>query len=169
MFTITNNNIVVVSQWEEEITRLGICRHERYKIITDFQGVIDKPVISKSGDWVYFPFRKEDEEIIPKAAYRRHAAVEKAGYKIAQVVIGHDIKPVPQTSPLSAPRSKPEIDWGNVADVAGRGLMVGIMGIVMVPLYALAGVVMLLDPSYCIVLDNEEGSVIELLRWSVEA
>jgi hypothetical protein len=173
MFTQTHTTFVMVSQQAEEIITLGRKRHWRFRIIPDFYGVIDGPIISANGDWLYSPLTDEDRRIIPKAAFSRHAAVRKAGYRIAQVVIGHEIKPMPDES-FAAPNPKPEIDWGNVARVTGRGLAVVMIGIAAIPLAAftaltaLTGAVLLADPSYCIVLDDDQGTVVELLRWNTE-
>jgi hypothetical protein len=56
-----------------------------------------------------------------------------------------------------------------VAQVAGKGLLVGMLGLAMVSIYALIGAAQLIDPSYCIVLDDEQGTVVELIRWNLEA
>jgi hypothetical protein len=175
MFTQTDTAFVVVTQRAEEIIKLGRRHHWRFRIITDFQGVIDKPVFNAQGDWLYMPIREEDKAIIPNAAYRRHAAVEKAGYGVAQVVIGHEIKVAPEmpltphVAPLVTPtKPKRDIDWGNVAEVAGKGLLVGIMGVAMVSIYALTGALQLFDPSYCLVLNDSSGTVVELIRWNTE-
>ena len=165
----TDTKFVLVSQEAEEVLALGRKRHERYRILTEFRGMIEKPVFNAQGDWVYMPLREEDKAIIPKAAYRRHAAVEKAGFRIAQVIIGHEVEVVPD-KPIPPPKPKREIDWGNVADIAARGVLIGITGIAMVALYALTGAFQLVDPSYCIVLDDDDqGTVIELIRWNAQA
>lgn len=166
---------IQVSEKAEHVIALGRRYHWQFRIVPDFQGVIDKPVFSTQGDWLYMPIREEDKAIIPNAAYRRHTAVEKAGYGVAQVVIGHELKVAPgmpvasRVAPLVTP-TKPtrEIDWGNVAEVAGKGFLVGIMGFAMVSIYALIGALQLFDPSYCIVLNDPGGTVIELIRWNTE-
>ena len=168
MFNQTDTKFVLVSQEAEEVLALGRKRHERYKILTEFRGTIEKPVFNAKGDWVYMPLRKEDSAIIPKSACRRHTAVEKAGFRVTQVIIGHEIEITPE-KPITTPRSKREIDWGNVAEVAAKGVLVGMTGIAMVALYALTGVFQLADPSYCIVLDDGAGTVVELIRWNTEA
>jgi len=84
-----------------------------------------------------------------------------------QVIIGHEIRVAPER-PLLPPKPKREIDWGSVAAVSSMGILIAAIGVVMIPIYALAGAVMLLDPSYCIVLDDGVGTVIELLRWNDE-
>jgi len=172
MFTQTDTIFAVVSQETEEVIKLGRRHHWRFRIITDFQGVIDKPVFNTQGDWLYMPLNEGDRRIIPNAAYRRHAAIQAAGFGVAQVIIGHELKIAPETpvTPQVTPsKPKPEVDWGNVAQVAGKGLLIGMMGIAMVPLAALTGVLMLIDPSYCIVLNDEQGTVVELIRWNAEA
>jgi hypothetical protein len=172
MFIQTDTIFAVVSQEIEEVIELGRRHHWRFRIITDFQGVIDKPVFNTQGDWLYMPLNEDDRRIIPNAAYRRHAAIQAAGYGVAQVIIGHELKVAPETlvTPQVTPsKPKPEVDWGNVAQVAGKGLLIGMMGIAMVPLAALTGVLMLVDPSYCIVLNDDNGTVVELIRWNVEA
>lgn len=164
-----------VSEKAEEVVALGRRYHWRFRIITDFRGVIDNPIFNSKGDWLYIPLTEEDKTIIPKTAFRRHAAVEKAGYPIAQVIIGHEVKVVPEMpvmpsiTPSVLPfNPKPEIDWGNIAVVAGKGLLVGVMGIAMISIYALIGALRLIDPSYCIVLNDRQGTVVELIRWNAE-
>jgi hypothetical protein len=173
MFTLTDTSLVVVTQKAQDVINLGRRYHWRFRLIPDFQGVIDRPVYNSTGDWLYMPMRAEDRAIIPKAAFRRHQAAVKAGLRVAQVVIGHEIKVVPEETeeaiaPTPAPTS--QIDWLNVAEIAGRGLLIGMMGIAMVSFSALTGALSLVDPSYCIVLANDEnpGSVIELIRWNTE-
>lgn len=173
MFTQTDTTFVVVSQKAEEVIRLGRKYHWRFRIIPDFQGVIDRPVFNVKGDWLYMPLRAEDEAIIPKAAFRRHEAVVKAGISVAQVVIGHEIKVAPEETEETVapvPARTSQTDWLNVAEVAGKGLLIGMMGIAMVSFSALTGALSLVDPSYCIVLaeDENSGSVIELIRWNAE-
>ena len=163
----TDTKFVLVSQEAEEILALGRKRHERYRILTEFRGMIEKPVFNAQGDWVYMPLREDDKAIIPKAAYRRHDAVKKAGFRVAQVIIGHEVKIIPD-KPITSPKPKREIDWENVADIAARGVLIGMTGIAMVALYTLTGVFQLVDPSYCIVLDDGQGTVIELIRWNAE-
>jgi hypothetical protein len=172
MFTQIDTTFTVVSQEAEEVIKLGRRRHWRFRIITDFQGVIDKPVFNTQGDWLYMSLNEDDRQIIPNAAYRRHAAIQAAGFGVAQVIIGHELKIAPGTlvTPQVLPsKPKPEVDWGNVAQVAGKGLLMGAMGIAMVSFYALTGALQLVDPSYCIVLNDENGTVVELIRWNVEA
>ena len=111
--------------------------------------------------------REEDKAIIPKLAYKQQATVQKAGYGILQVIIGHEIVVTPET-PSTPTKSPQEIDIGKIAETAGKGLLAGVSGIAMVAFYALTGAFMLLDPSYCIVLDDEAGTVIELLTWHSE-
>jgi hypothetical protein len=191
-----------VSQKAEEVIAVGRRHHWRFRIIPDFQGVISHPVIDHRGEWIYMPSRKEDEVIIPTAALRRHAAIEKAGYRIVQVIIGHEIKVGPEVpQPVSVPKPEPkvnevftghkisaipevpqpmlvpevgptpktDIDWGRVADVAARGLLVGLAGVAMISVMALAGAVRIVDPSYCVVLAGDAGTVVELIRWNSEA
>jgi hypothetical protein len=120
------------------------------------------------------PMRDEDRAIIPKAAFRRHHAIIKAGFRVAQVVIGHEIKAAPEETAVNitpSPALTNQTDWRNVAEVAGKGLLIGMMGIAMVSFSALAGVLSLADPSYCITIfddDGNPGSVIELIRWNTE-
>jgi len=171
MFTQIDTTFVVVSHEAEEVIKLGRRRHWRFRIITDFQGVIDRPVYRSQGDWLYLPMREEDKPIIPKAAFRRHATLQAAGYGVAQVIIGHELKVAPETpvTPLvTPPKPKPEVDWHNVAEVTGKGLLIGAMGIAMVSFYALTGALQLVDPSYCIVLNDPSGTVVELIRWNSE-
>jgi hypothetical protein len=158
---------VQLSEMSEEVVMLGNKHHWRFRIITDFQGVINKPVFNAQGDWIYMPMREEDRSIIPKTAYRRHAAVEKAGYRVVQVIIGHEVEISPE-KPTTSSRPKREIDLGKIAEVAGKGLLAGVSGIATVAFYALSGAFMLLDPSYCIVLNDEVGTVVELLTWHTE-
>ena len=171
MFTQTKRTFVMVSQQAEEIMNLGRSHHWWFRIILDFQGVITGlPVYSLDGTCRYNPLSEEDRMIIPKRAYIRHAAVTKAGYRVAQVVIGHEVKPGPDEPQefIAPPASTSEIDWANVAEVAGKGLLVGMMGVAIVSITTLIGVLRLVDPSYCIVLDDDQGTVIELIRWNTE-
>ena len=174
MFTQTDTTFVVVSQKAQDVINVSRRHHWRFRLITDFQGVIDRPVYNSSGDWLYMPMRDEDRAIIPKAAFRRHHAVIKAGFRVAQVVIGHEIKVAPEeTAENIAPSSEltSQIDWRNVAEVAGKGLLIGMMGIAMASFSALTGALSLVDPSYCITIfddDGNPGSVIELIRWNTE-
>jgi len=172
MFTQIDTTFAVVSQETEEVIKLGRRHHWRFRIITDFQGVIDRPVYSSQGDWLYMPIREEDKAIIPKAAFRRHAAIQAAGFGVDQVIIGHELKVAPETlvTPQVTPsKPMPEIDWRNIATVAGKGLLIGAMGIATVSFYALTGALQVIDPSYCIVLNDEQGTVVELIRWNLEA
>lgn len=166
-----------VSDEAEKIVAFGLEHHRRFRIIPDFRGVIDKPVFNSTGDWLYSPFTEADEFIIPKAAFKRHEDVVKAGFRVAQVIIGHEIVDVPEL-PYSTPSSMPEIDWANVAKVLGTGVVAGVASLAILPLAvlttaaaALAGLALLADPSYCIVLKENDnpGTVIELMRWSTEA
>jgi hypothetical protein len=168
MLTQTDSNVFVVTQEAGDVTALLRKLHYCPRIITEFQGPICGPVFNSKGDMLYMPFKEEDKKIIPEAAYSLHEKVKKAGYRDLQVIIGHEIK-VASEKPLIPSTPKPAIDWGNVAEVASKGLLTGMMGIVMTPIYALAGAVFLLDPSYCIVLDDRVGTIIELLRWNSEA
>src|SRR6266496_1917875 len=162
---------------------LGLARRRRecYRIIEDFRGPIIDQVYSLDGKWRYLPMREEDKMIIPNAAFVRHAAVEKKCCRVIQVLVGHEIPEFAPTSfkpksevvapktPVVPASAKTEIDWGNVADVAAKGLVVGMMGIAMISFYTLVGVLQVVDPSYCVVLDDDKGTVVELLRWNVEA
>ena len=172
IFTTQATTIIQVSDQAEKVINLGRRHHWRFRIIPDFQGVIDEPVYNSTGDWLYMPLRERDKAIIPKAAFVRHAAVEKAGFRVAQVIIGHEIKVAPEVHEETLRPSIPtrEIDWRNVAEIAGKGLLIGMMGIAMVSFYALTGALQLVDPSYCIVLSGEEnsGNVIELIRWNTD-
>ena len=168
MFTQTETSAFVVSQDAQEIVTLLRKHHYYPRIIPDLQGPITGPVINSKGDMVYMEFREEDIEIIPKAVFSIHEMVRRAGYRDLQVIIGHEIKVAPE-KPLVPPKPKREIDWGSVAAVSSMGLLVAAIGVVMIPIYALAGAVMLLDPSYCIVLDDGAGTVVELMRWNDEA
>ena len=89
MFTQTDTTFAVVTQKTQDVINVSRRYHWRFRLITDFQGVIDRPVYNSAGDWLYMPMRDEDRAIIPKAAYRRHQAVVRAGVRVAQVVIGH--------------------------------------------------------------------------------
>ena len=174
MLTLTEMTLVWVSQKAQDALDVGRQHHWRFRLIPDFRGVINRPTYNLAGDWLYMPMRDVDRPIIPKAAFTRHQAVIKAGFRVAQVVIGHEIKVAPEeieeaVAPLPAPEN--QIDWLNVAEVAGKGILVGMMGIAMVSLYALAGAVSVVDPSYCITIiddDGQPGSVIELIRWNTE-
>ena len=174
MFTLTDTSLVVVTQKAQDVIYLGRRHHWRFRLISDFQGVIDRPVYNSAGDWLYMPMRDVDKAIIPKAAFTRHRAIVEAGFRVAQVVIGHEIKAateeiVETLTPLPAPEN--QIDWLNVAEVAGKGLLIGMMGIAMVSFSALTGALALIDPSYCITIldeDGKPGSVIELIRWNTE-
>ena len=174
MFTQTNTAFVVVTQRAQDVINLGRRHHWRFRLITDFQGVIDRPVYNSAGNWLYMPRRDEDRAIIPKAAFVRHQAVIKTGIRVAQVVIGHEIKVATEETGeilAPAPPRTSQIDWLNVAEVTGKGLLIGMMGIAMVSFSALTGALSLVDPSYCITIfddDGNPGSVIELIRWNSE-
>ena len=174
MFTQTDTTFAVVTQKAQDAIDVSRRHHWRFRLITDFQGVIHRPVYNSAGDWLYMPMRDEDRAIIPKAAYRRHQAVIRAGVCVAQVVIGHEIKVAPEeTGEILAPEPPrtSQIDWLNVAEVAGQGLLIGMMGIAMVSFSALTGALSLVDPSYCITIfddDGNPGSVIEVIRWNTE-
>jgi hypothetical protein len=174
MSTQTDTSFVVVSQKAQEVINVSRRHHWRFRLITDFQGVIDRPVYNSAGDWVYIAMRDQDRAIIPKAAFIRHHAVIKAGIVVAQVVIGHEIKVAPEETGeilAPAPARASQIDWLNVADIAGKGLLIGMMGIAMVSFSALTGALSLVDPSYCITIlddDGNPGSVVELIRWNTE-
>ena len=174
MFTLTDTSLVVVTQKTQDVVNLGRRHHWRFRLISDFQGVIDRPVYNSTGDWLYMPMRDVDKAIIPKAAFRRHHAVVKAGFRVAQVVIGHEIKVAPGEEEevlAPIPSRTSQIDWLNIAEVAGKGLLIGMMGIAMVSFAALTGALALVDPSYCITIfddDGNPGSVIELIRWNTE-
>jgi hypothetical protein len=159
--------IFQVSDEAEKAVKLLRKRHYYPRIIADFRGPITGPVFSSKGDMVYMEFKEEDVAIIPKAVFWMHDEIRRAGYQDLQVIIGHEIRVAPD-KPVIPPRPKRQIDWGNVASVASKGLLVAGLGVVMVPIFALAGAVMLLDPSYCIVLDDGAGTVIELMRWNDE-
>ncbi len=167
---------IQVTDKAEEVMLFGRKHHWRFRILTEFQGVIERPVINSKGDWVYISKRKVDEVIIPKAALSRHAAIEKAGYKVAQVIIGHEIQVAPEITkpknidtPIAVPKPSREIDWKNVTEIASKGVLVGILGIAMISLYALTGVLQLVDPSYVVVLDDGIGTWVELMRWNSDA
>jgi hypothetical protein len=174
MFTQTDTTFTVVSQKTQDVINVSRRHHWRFRLITDFQGVIDRPVYNSAGDWLYMPMRDEDRPIIPKAAFIRHHAVIKAGIRVAQVVIGHEIKVAPEATGeilAPAPARTSQVDWLNVAEVAGKGLLIGMMGLAMVSFSALTGALSLVDPSYCITIfddDGNPGSVIELIRWNTE-
>ena len=156
-----------VSYEAEEVVKMLRKRHYYPRIITDFRGPINDPVFSAKGDMLYMELKDEDMAIIPKAVFGMHNQIRRAGYQDLQVIIGHEIRVVP-VKPVVPPKPRRDIDWGNVASVASKGLLVAAVGVVMVPIFALAGAVMLLDPSYCIVLDDRAGTVIELMRWNDE-
>jgi hypothetical protein len=174
MFTRTETAFVVVTQTAQDVINLGRQRHWRFRLIPELHGVIDRPVYNSAGDWLYMSKRDVDNAIIPKRAYTRHQEVIRAGFRVAQVVIGHEIKvapPEPDEFLAPAPAQTNQIDWLNVAEVAGKGLLVGMMGVAMVSFAALTGALALVDPSYCITIfddDGNPGSVIELLRWNAE-
>ena len=158
---------IQVSDTADRVVNLLRKRHQCPRIITDFRGPINGPVINSTGEMVYMKFREKDRAIIPNAAFRLHDEIRRAGYRDLQVIIGHEIKVVPEKPPAPV-APKREIDWGNVADIASKGLLIAMIGMVVVPMYALAGAVLLLDPSYNIVLDDGAGTVIELMRWNSE-
>lgn len=167
MLTQTEITVVVVSQEAEDVIRLGRKKHWRFRLIPDFYGPLDQPTFNLKGDWIYYPKTEEDNRIIPKAAFKRHLAVAKAGHSILQVVIGHEIR-IAKDEPNYPPNTGPEIDWKIVAEDAARGVLAGMAGIALVSLYALTGVFQLADPSYCIVLNDGMGTVIELMSWNTE-
>jgi len=167
MLTQTNSKIFVVTSQAEDAMALVRKRHYYPRIIPEFFGPISGPIFNSTGDMLYEPLQKKDKAIIPKAALSLHATVENAGFKVAQVIIGHEIVLAPQLPTVPA-KPTTEIDWGNVAQVASKGLLVSMMGIAMIPLFALTGLVTLLDPSYCIVMHDGAGTVIELLNWNAE-
>jgi hypothetical protein len=175
MLTFTETTLVWVSQKAQDAINVGRQLHWRFRLIPDFRGVIDRPVYNSAGDWLYMPMRDVDRPIIPKAAFIRHQAVVQAGFRVAQVVIGHEIKVAPEeTKEVFAPQPSPssQIDWQNVAEIAGKGILIGMMGLAMVSLSALAGALSTVDPSYCVTIiddDGQPGSVIQLLRWNTEA
>src|SRR5215211_7780905 len=96
MFTQTDTTFVVVSQKAQDVINVSRRHHWSFRLITDFHGVIDSPVYNAAGDWLYMPMRDEDRAIIPKAAFKRHHEVIKAGIRVAQVVIGHEIRVAPE-------------------------------------------------------------------------
>ena len=166
MFNQTDTKFVSVSQMAEDLVAFGRNRHERYRIITDFQGTIDKPVISASGDMVYMGMNEEDRMIIPKAAFKRLAAAKSAGFRVVQVIIGHELE-IATEMPENRPRHA--LDWENIMGNTAKVVLAGISGIATVAFYALSGALLLFDPSLCIVLDDEVGTVVELMRWNTEA
>ena len=167
MTTQTITNSFVVTLEAQNVIAFLRKRHYYPRIITDFCGPIAGPIFSAKGDMIYQVFREEDRAIIPNAAFRLHDEVRRAGYRDLQVIIGHEIL-VASEEPAVPAKPKREIDWGNVANVAAKGFLIAALGVVMVPFYALAGAVTLIDPSYCIVLDDGVGSVIELMNWNSE-
>lgn len=167
MPTQTDLQLFVVSQEAEDIVLLLRKAHWHPRMIPDFRGPISGPTFNLKGDMLYMPFREEDKKIIPKSAFKLHETIRKAGYSELQVIIGHEVKEAPEV-PLRRPASQSAIDWGNIAEITARGLLVGMLGIVMVPLYVLSGAFLLLDPSYCLVLNDGAGTVVELLRWNEE-
>jgi hypothetical protein len=167
MFTQTQTRAFEVTYEAEEIIALLRKLHYYPRIITDFRGPINDPVFSRKGDMLYMELKEEDMAIIPKAVFRMHDAIRSAGYREVQVIMGHEIKVAPEKPTVPA-KPKPEIDWGSVASVASKGWLIAALGAIMLPLFALAGAVTLLDPSYCLVLDDGEGTVLELMRWNDE-
>jgi hypothetical protein len=186
--TDTTLTVFQVSEMAEAVLKLGTRHHYSFRLIADFRGPINGPVFNTKGDWVYMPFREEDREIIPNAAFRMHRDLKKdrqlniAGYRDLQVIIGHEVRERSESSvvlppamplvitpayPVIPAKPKPKIDWEMAAGVAG-GLLVGMMGIAMVSINALLGTLALVDPSYCICLDDDLSTVIELLRWDTE-
>lgn len=164
---VQTKTIIQVSYEAEEVITLLRKRHHYPRIITDFRGPINGPVFGSKGDMLYMELKEEDMAIIPKAVLGMHDAIRSAGHRDLQVIIGHEISVAPD-KPVVLPKPRRDIDWGNVASVASKGLLVAALGVVMVPIFALAGAVMLLDPSYCIVLDDGDGTVVELMRWNDE-
>jgi hypothetical protein len=167
MYTKTTTTFVMVSQEAEGVVLLGMEHHHRFRILPEFRGVITNPVINSGGDWLFIPKQDKDDKIIPKAAFDRRALVRKKGYKVAQEIIGHEIKVAPE-APVAAPIPERGIEWGKVAEEAAKGFLIGLMGIATVSLYALTGAIQLIDPSYCIVLDDGVGTWIELMTWNTE-
>jgi hypothetical protein len=167
MFPQTETRPFVVTQDAQEVITLLRKHHYYPRLITDFSGPITSPIMSTKGDMVYMEIREADFGIIPKRALAIHQLVKSAGFRDLQVIIGHEIRVAPE-KPLVLPKPKREINWGSVAAVTSMGLLVAAVGMVMVPIFALAGAVTLLDPSYCIVLDDGTGTVIELLQWNDE-
>jgi len=177
-----SSTFIQVSGMAEALLEWGIKRHYSFKIIAEFCGPITDAVISSKGDWVHKPFTEVDRKIIPRSAFKIHRSVRKAGFRDLQVIIGHEIPEtqestavLPQHTPevivphlpaVSMP--KPEIDLGKVVLAAG-GLLAGMVGIAAISVGALLGSILLTDPSYCICLDDEFGTVVELLRWNTEA
>ena len=158
---------IQVSDTADQVVNLLRKRHQCPRIITDFCGPINGPVINSKGDMVYMELQEEDKAIIPNAAFRLHDEIKSAGYGDLQIIVGHEIKVVPE-KPLAPAMPKREIGWGNVTSIASKGLLIAMVGMVVVPMYALAGAVLLLDPSYNIVLDDGAGTVVELMRWNSE-
>jgi hypothetical protein len=176
---------IQVTEMTEGVLKWGRMKHQCFRLITDFQGPItdNDEIYSADGKWCYRTPCKEDKEIIPKAAYRLHEGLEKAGFKVSQVLIGHEVKTTPEV-PIEIPIPPPliyspqvqtvttktsEIDWGNVAQGAAKVMLVGVVGIAMISIFTLVGALRVIDPSYCIVLDDEMGTVVEILTWNTEA
>jgi hypothetical protein len=157
------------------VLALGRTRHQVYRVVTDFQGPLSGPVTNGKGDWVYSPIRDQDEAIIPMAAIRRRDAILKAGYRITQEIIGHEIVAMPEGQ-ITPSRPKLDIPWGKMAKGAGAGLLLGVAGVAVAPILAFATIAMaplilmggllLVDPSYCVCLPG--GVVVELIRWNTE-
>ena len=191
--TVTHLTLFQVSEMADAVLEFGNKRHYSFRLITDFRGPISSPVFSKAGDWVYLPIREEDKAIIPNAAFKMHRQLKKdrhlrkMGYRDIQVIVGHELWESPETVVISPPSKpeletprypvvpvrptpSPEIDWEKAAQVAG-GVLVGVAAIAAISIHALLGSLALVDPSYCICLnDGEYGSctVVELLRWDTE-
>jgi hypothetical protein len=176
---------IQVTETTEDVLRWGRMKHQCFRLITDFQGPINDSdeIYSADGKWSYRTLREEDEKIIPKAAYRLHEGLERAGFKVSQVLIGHEVKPIP-VALTETPTPKPltvspqvqivttkisQIDWGNVAEGAAKVMLVGVVGIAAISIFTLVGALRVIDPSYCIVLDDEMGTVVEILTWNTEA
>ena len=173
---------IQVSEVAEAVLKLGRKHHYCFRIITDFRGPISGPTFNSKGDLLYNPFKEEDRKIIPKAAFMMHRQLKKAGCRDLQVIIGHEVRESRESPLVLSPSTpevitphlptvtsipKPKIDWGTTTLVAG-GLLAGMIGIAVVSIGALIGSIVLYDPSYCICLDDEFGTVIELLSWNTE-
>jgi hypothetical protein len=148
----------------QRLKKLAFDNHMGIRPVFDI-GVIDTPIYVN--EWWYIPVELDDLNSTPDFVQDRMELILKSNIPVKQLVIRHEAPKL-----LAAPQVevKPiEIPWEQIKQVAGvtaKVLAVMAAGIAVAPLVLMGGLLMMLDPALCIVL--EDGTVMEVARWFEE-
>lgn len=147
-----------------QLFELAEKEHWGVRVVRD-GGMIDSPVYQN--EWWYIPVEMDDLNSTPKFVQERMDLILESKIPVNQLIIRHEapkLLAAPKTAEVET--SPIEIPWDEIKKIAGvtaKVLAVLAAGMAMAPVVLLGGMLMMLDPAICVVL--EDGTVVECARW----